>query len=100
MSVIHHSFLILGGGMAAASAVHGIRNVDAQGSIGLISEESDLHYNRPPLAKGLWQEDTIDSIWSDLDNHGVTCYLGRTVAAIESRLQARHRHTRDGLLHK
>ncbi|HEY8287519.1 MAG TPA: FAD-dependent oxidoreductase [Chloroflexota bacterium] len=81
--MIHYQFLIIGGGMAAAAAVRGIREVDAQSSIGLISEESDPPYDRPPLSKGLWKGGAIDGIWSELDNHGVTCYLDRAVAAID-----------------
>lgn len=83
MGVLHHSFLIIGGGMAAAAAVRGIREVDAQSSIGLIGDEGDSPYNRPPLSKGLWKGDSIDTIWSELDRHGVTSYLGRKVAAID-----------------
>ena len=79
----HHRFLIIGGGMAAAAAVRGIRDVDADGPIGLISEESDSPYNRPPLSKGLWKGDSIDGIWSELDNQGVMSYLGRSVAALD-----------------
>ena len=44
-----YTYLIVGGGMAADAAVHGIREVDADGSIGLISAEPDPPYKRPPL---------------------------------------------------
>ena len=36
-----YKYLIIGGGMTAASAVTGIREVDSTGSIGLISSEVD-----------------------------------------------------------
>lgn len=44
-------YVIVGGGLAAASAVDGIREVDGQGSIGVLAEESDPPYHRPPLSK-------------------------------------------------
>ncbi len=62
----HYQYLIVGGGMAAASAVEGIRDMDS-GDVGLFSKEVDPPYNRPPLTKGLWQEGkpTIDDIWRE-----------------------------------
>lgn len=45
------NYLIVGGGLAAASAVDGIRAVDPEGSILLVTEESDPPYHRPPLSK-------------------------------------------------
>lgn len=48
-------FLIVGGGLAAASAVDGIREVNPVGSIALVTEESDPPYQRPPLSKEFLQ---------------------------------------------
>jgi 3-phenylpropionate/trans-cinnamate dioxygenase ferredoxin reductase component len=53
--------------MAAAAAVGGIRDVAPGGSIGLITAEPHSPYNRPPLSKGLWKGDPLDSIWSEAD---------------------------------
>jgi NADPH-dependent 2,4-dienoyl-CoA reductase/sulfur reductase-like enzyme len=50
----HYNYLIIGGGMAAYSAVMGIRELDGKGSIGLISAEPTAPYDRPPLTKQLW----------------------------------------------
>lgn len=47
----HYDYLIVGGGVAAASAVAGIRRRDKTGSIGLFSEERYPVYNRPPCRK-------------------------------------------------
>jgi len=60
-----YKYLIIGGGMAAASAVEGIREVDSEGTIGLFSKETNFPYDRPPLSKGLWQEGspTMEDIW-------------------------------------
>ena len=45
----HHKYLIVGGGMTADSAVHGIRKIDQNGAIAMICEERHLPYDRPPL---------------------------------------------------
>ena len=44
-----YHYLIIGGGMTAAAALGGIREVDPTGSIGMISTEPDAPYDRPPL---------------------------------------------------
>lgn len=44
-------YLIVGGGLCAASAVDGIRELDGTGSIGVFSDEPDPPYHRPPLSK-------------------------------------------------
>jgi 3-phenylpropionate/trans-cinnamate dioxygenase ferredoxin reductase subunit len=46
-----YDYVIVGGGLAAAAAVDGIRELDAQGSILLITEEAEPPYQRPPLSK-------------------------------------------------
>lgn len=43
--------VIVGGGLAAASAVDGIRDVDAEASIAILTEEAEPPYQRPPLSK-------------------------------------------------
>jgi len=47
-------YIIIGAGLAGASAVEGIREVDRSGSIALFGNEPYLPYDRPPLSKGLW----------------------------------------------
>jgi NADPH-dependent 2,4-dienoyl-CoA reductase/sulfur reductase-like enzyme len=51
----HYRYLIIGGGMTADAAVRGIRELDADGSIGIITAEDYPPNNRPPLSKGLWK---------------------------------------------
>jgi len=79
----NYKYLIIGGGMTAAAAVEGIREVDQKGSIGLISTEPDPPYNRPPLTKGLWKGDKLDSIWRKVAEYGVTTHLGRTAQHLD-----------------
>lgn len=78
-----YDYLIIGGGMAADSAVRGIREVDAEGSIGLIAEELHPPYDRPPLSKGLWQDMQVEEIMRDTDELGVTMHQGRRVLALD-----------------
>lgn len=46
-------YLIIGGGTATARAVEGIREVDADGPIAVVTAEDHLPYDRPPLSKGI-----------------------------------------------
>ena len=47
-------YLIVGAGLAGASAVEGIRERDPKRSITVIGAEKHLPYDRPPLSKKLW----------------------------------------------
>ena len=47
-------YVIVGGGLAGASAIQGIRERDPEGSILLVGAEAHLPYDRPPLSKKLW----------------------------------------------
>lgn len=69
--------------MTGDAAVRGIRQVDSSGTIGMISAEADLPYNRPPLSKGLWKGKPIDRIWRKTDTLGVDIHLKRTVKSID-----------------
>jgi len=51
---MHFRYVIVGGGVAAAAAIEGIRSRDAQGAILMISRENHLPYRRTPLTKELW----------------------------------------------
>ncbi len=81
--MMNYPYLIIGGGMTAAAAVNGIREVDTTGGIGLISAEADAPYDRPPLSKALWKGKALDSIWRKLARKGVTTHLGRLVREID-----------------
>lgn len=83
--MLNFKYLIIGGGMTADSAVQGIREIDKDGTIGLISSEIDKPYDRPPLSKGLWKNKPLDSVWRKTDSMGVQMFLGRTVEIIDVR---------------
>jgi 3-phenylpropionate/trans-cinnamate dioxygenase ferredoxin reductase subunit len=78
-----YKYLIVGGGMTADSAVQAIRELDADGSIGIISAESNPPYNRPPLSKGLWKGDPPDTIWRKTDRHQVELLTGRKTKLLD-----------------
>src|SRR5690606_36685724 len=71
-------YLIIGGGMTADAATAGIREVDTDGSIGIISAESDAPYDRPPLSKALWKGEPLENVWRRQYGRGVDLRLGRT----------------------
>jgi 3-phenylpropionate/trans-cinnamate dioxygenase ferredoxin reductase component len=51
MPVRDVDFLIIGGGVAAGKAAEGIREESGQGSVVVMTAESELPYERPPLSK-------------------------------------------------
>lgn len=77
-----YQYVIIGGGMTAASAVQGIRDVDPQGEIAVFSEELDPPYDRPPLSGQLWKGVSVDTIWRKL-GHGLELHLGNRVRCID-----------------
>ncbi|MGI2325692.1 MULTISPECIES: NAD(P)/FAD-dependent oxidoreductase [Methylococcus] len=76
-------YLVIGGGMTADAAIRGIREIDAQGSIGLIGSEPHLPYKRPLLSKGLWLGKSFDQIWYGTETCGISAFLGRTVTRLD-----------------
>lgn len=81
----NYTYLIIGGGMTADAAIHGIRDVDSTGSIGLIGAESHPPYNRPPLSKGLWKGKSLESIWRKSAQPPPQLHLGRTARILDAR---------------
>lgn len=78
-----HQYLIIGGGMTAAAALEGIREVDPRGDIAILSSERHRPYNRPPLSKQLWMgKKTEDDIWRDVPED-VAFYGGRSAVALD-----------------
>ena len=78
-----YRYLIVGGGMTADAAAHGIRELDRDGTIGLVSAESDPPYNRPPLTKGLWKGEALESIWRKTGDAAIDLHLGRRVTTLD-----------------
>lgn len=79
----HHKYLIVGGGMTADSAIHGIRKIDQDGAIAMICEERHLPYDRPPLSKSLWKDTPYESIWRNAHGLNVAVHLGKRIVALD-----------------
>lgn len=78
----HYKYLIVGGGLAGDAATRGIRELDADGLIGLISAEPDAPYMRPNLSKGLWKGRPLEKIWRKTEDRA-ELLLGRAVTGLD-----------------
>lgn len=88
MSTQNYQYVIIGGGLAGASAIDGIRERDKNGTILLVSEETQLPYDRPPLSKKLWfgKKQVADIFLHDQKFYadtGVTLALGTTIVTLD-----------------
>ena len=79
-----YKYLIIGSGMTADAAVRGIRELDPNGSIGMISIESDMPYSRPPLSKGMWKGRPFEKIWRGTEKFNVDFHLGRKATELDT----------------
>ncbi|MBA4142500.1 MAG: FAD-dependent oxidoreductase [Nitrosospira sp.] len=80
----HHKYVIVGGGIAADSAVHAIRKNDQDGAIAMICEERHPPYDRPPLTKALWKDSPYESIWRNTHGLNVAMHLGKKIVALDT----------------
>ncbi len=83
-----YEYIIVGGGLAGASAVEGIRERDRNGAVLLIASEKHLPYDRPPLTKKLWfGKKTVEEIFLHdrhfYDQNKVTVESGVTVTSLD-----------------
>ncbi len=78
-----YKYLIIGSGMTADAAVRGIREIDPDGSIGMIGAEADMPYSRPPLSKGMWKGRPFEKIWRKTDKFNVDFHLGRRAVELD-----------------
>jgi 3-phenylpropionate/trans-cinnamate dioxygenase ferredoxin reductase subunit len=84
-----YPYVIVGGGLAGASAVEGIRQLDRKGGVLLIGSERHLPYHRPPLSKKLWtgQKKVEDIFIHDAGfyaENGVELVLGSSVTSVDT----------------
>jgi 3-phenylpropionate/trans-cinnamate dioxygenase ferredoxin reductase component len=78
-----YRYLIVGGGMTADSACRGIRDHDADGTIGMVAAESHEPYARPPLSKGLWSGKEESSVFRGTPELGVDIHTGRRILSLD-----------------
>ena len=90
------TYLIIGGGMTAAAAANGIRQIDTKGRIAIVSNDSHPPYNRPALSKKLWKGEKEEEIWMKMDN--VNLYQGKTIVSID--VNARTAKDNDGTIYR
>jgi 3-phenylpropionate/trans-cinnamate dioxygenase ferredoxin reductase subunit len=80
--------VIVGGGVAAARAIEGIREAGSDAPVVLVAAEQHLPYEKPPLSKGtLAGDDPLESAILHPEKwyaeHGVTLRLGTEASAID-----------------
>jgi NADPH-dependent 2,4-dienoyl-CoA reductase/sulfur reductase-like enzyme len=82
--VTRFDYLIIGGGMTADAAAHGIRKEDTHGTIAIVGAEPDPPYNRPPLSKGLWKGGELDEVWRKTKETKAELILGRSIVRVDA----------------
>ncbi|MFP4416948.1 MAG: NAD(P)/FAD-dependent oxidoreductase, partial [Chitinispirillaceae bacterium] len=85
-----YTYIIVGAGLAGASAIEGIRENDPDSSILFIGDENHLPYHRPPLTKSLWSgTKTVRNIIIEddefYDKNSVTLQTGRRITELDAR---------------
>lgn len=78
-----YKYLIVGDGLAGDAAVRGIRELDANGSIGMFSMELDPPYTRPNLSKGLWKGRPMEKVWRNTESMNVELILNRKITELD-----------------
>jgi len=79
-----YDYLIIGAGMTADAAAKAIRKADAEASIGMVGDERQAPYERPPLTKALWKGDKpIESIDLGTDRSGAVLHLQRRIEVLD-----------------
>ena len=79
-----YDYLIIGAGMTADAAAKAIRKADAEASIGMVGDERQAPYERPPLTKALWKGDKpVDSIDLGTDRSGAALHLERRIEVLD-----------------
>jgi NADPH-dependent 2,4-dienoyl-CoA reductase/sulfur reductase-like enzyme len=76
-------YLIVGGGLTADGACRGIREVDPDGEIVVVTAEEHPPYARPPLSKALWKGDDESTVWCGTPDLGVDVQVGRTILSLD-----------------
>ncbi len=82
---MRYQYLIVGGGMTADAAAAAIREADPAGAIGLIGDDPDPPYSRPPLSKALWKGEPLEKVWRGTADRGVALHLGRRAVTLDPR---------------
>ncbi|MBE0428659.1 MAG: FAD-dependent oxidoreductase [Thermoleophilia bacterium] len=92
---MHFDYLIIGGGLAAATAMKELVRIDPGAGIGLIAEENEPPYDRPPLSKdfllGKKPREGVFLLNDDFfSENGIQAIWGRPAVSVDAE---RHRVT-------
>lgn len=79
-------YVIVGAGIAAASAARSLRRNDPDGTIAILGREPDGPYYRPDLSKTMWVDEAaqLDSGWLLDEDAGTELRTGASVTAIDT----------------
>ena len=72
-----YDYVLLGGGTSCGYAARGIRELDKDGSLCIISADSEPPYDRPPFSKGFLKNDAMDV--SDAHSNEESFYAGNKI---------------------
>ncbi|MEA2552367.1 MAG: hypothetical protein QOJ65_543, partial [Fimbriimonadaceae bacterium] len=75
-------YVLVGGGVAAAQASVGIREVDADGSVIIVGQEKWFPYDRPPLSKGFLTKDLSPE---DVESKDQSFYQEKNIQVLRGR---------------
>ena len=78
-----YRYVMVGGSMTADAACRGIRDHDADGSIGLFGSEHHDPYARPPLSKALWTGKDESSVFRGTPELDVDVQTGRRITGVD-----------------
>lgn len=78
-----YKYLIIGGGLTGDAAAKGIREIDSDGTIGMLSMESHPPYMRPNLSKGLWKGRPVEKIWRKTEERVTELFLNTKATHID-----------------
>jgi 3-phenylpropionate/trans-cinnamate dioxygenase ferredoxin reductase subunit len=88
LAAVARTFVIVGGGVAAAAAVQGLRERGHDGAVIVVGDEQDVPYERPPLSKEYLREEqgretlpVHDEAW--YREHGVELRLGTRAVELD-----------------
>ena len=79
-----YDYLVVGAGMTADAAAKAIREGDAKARIGMVGDERQPPYERPPLSKALWKGDkSPQSIDLGTAKSGADLHLCRRIEKLD-----------------
>lgn len=85
----HYDFLIIGGGLACANAAKELVRLGHGGAVGVLAEEREAPYDRPPLSKeyllGESEREWLFLLKEDFcTEHGIGLHLGTPAVSVDT----------------